>query len=39
MLLRQGSPSCQILCCKAINLLSTHILTQHGVEGSGTLQV
>ncbi|CAL5226911.1 g9786 [Coccomyxa viridis] len=26
VLLRQHSPSCQILCCKALNLLVTHIL-------------
>jgi hypothetical protein len=26
LLLSQVSPSCQILCCKAINLLATHIL-------------
>ena len=34
VLLRQASPSCQILCCKAINLLATHILEQGG-EGRG----
>lgn len=28
VLLRQTSPSCQMLCCKAINLLATHILGQ-----------
>ena len=28
MLLRQTSPSCQMLCCKALNLLATHILRQ-----------
>ena len=26
VLLHQHSPSCQILCCKALNLLVTHIL-------------
>jgi hypothetical protein len=26
VLLNQHSPSCQILCCKAINLMVTHIL-------------
>ena len=26
VLLRHHSPSCQILCCKALNLLATHIL-------------
>lgn len=26
MLLRQHSPSCQILCCKALNLLVTHVV-------------
>lgn len=29
VLLHQHSPSCQILCCKALNLLVTHILGPH----------
>ena len=38
VLLHQHSPSCQILCCKAINLLVTHILGPHANAAAEELQ-
>lgn len=38
VLLHQHSPSCQILCCKAINLLVTHILGPHADAAAKDLE-
>lgn len=38
VLLHQYSPSCQILCCKAINLLVTHILGPHAKAAAEELE-
>lgn len=38
VLLKQHSPSCQILCCKAINLLVTHILQPSAVMDTRVLE-
>ncbi|BDA49128.1 hypothetical protein COCOBI_13-2380 [Coccomyxa sp. Obi] len=38
VLLHQHSPSCQILCCKAINLLVTHILGPHADAAAEELE-
>ena len=38
VLLHQHSPSCQILCCKAINLLVTHIFGPHAKAAAKDLE-